>query len=583
MRMPQQPQQQQQPAEPATLHAPATGTATGWDRPDRVTSTAIDALLGKLSARDKGYFAYDGLERSIDPGFCPELSRNREPLMNRGYFARVDTIRCVVLTFMQSVFDAAEAATRLNTFDNNRPAFQIVNVGAGLDPFYFWLKAEVERAYQLTQPKRFKYIELDLPELLAEKNKNIRRIETDETMAAECILSKNATVYNSTVSIPASSSGIKNDEFQPIIIHSPDYIQVPCDLRNIDLVETKCQNLLDPNLPTLFLVECVMVYLEASEGDALLRWMSTRAVPNAAVCLCQYEPFNPTDRFGTTMSRNLARRGCALRSLHDYSSLEAHVKRYQNCGWEEISIANMYSIYNECLDPINRMRIEQLELFDEMEEWRLIQQHYFASVSVRHARDRTDYFPLTSLVAFWEECRVTSDGGNNCGAVPRFSTEELRKTSSHLDVLEKVASKMLKRRESADGAGTSAYSSTGRASFAATWYDGRLGSTNSYSDLSGRASLDAHGIRKWLQNPLRSSPRICAAASAPDMNLFQPPPLHYQPQRANTHSSSTTLGCVPEEQQQDYNINNMNSYGDDDDITQPPRMVADVLKDLMKK
>ena len=36
----------------------------------------------------------------------------------------------------------------------------------------------------------------------------------------------------------------------------------------------------------------------------------------------------------------------------------------------------MYDIYNNILDKKDRDRIQRLELFDEYEDWKLIQQHY---------------------------------------------------------------------------------------------------------------------------------------------------------------------------------------------------------------
>jgi len=42
-------------------------------------------------------------------------------------------------------------------------------------------------------------------------------------------------------------------------------------------------------------------------------------------------------------------------------------------------------VYNKCIDPVDRRRIEKLELFDEFEEWRLIQGHYFLAVAIKVA------------------------------------------------------------------------------------------------------------------------------------------------------------------------------------------------------
>lgn len=68
--------------------------------------------------------------------------------------------------------------------------------------------------------------------------------------------------------------------------------------------------LLTPHrLPTFFLSECVMVYMEPAESRALIRWVAdsfTRAV------FVTYEQIHPDDAFGRVMMENLAVR--ALRA-----------------------------------------------------------------------------------------------------------------------------------------------------------------------------------------------------------------------------------------------------------------------------
>jgi hypothetical protein len=59
-------------------------------------------------------------------------------------------------------------------------------------------------------------------------------------------------------------------------------------------------------LPTLFLCECVLIYLEASEAAAVLATaaaMAAEAGAPAAVAI--YEQTRPDDAFGSTMISNL--------------------------------------------------------------------------------------------------------------------------------------------------------------------------------------------------------------------------------------------------------------------------------------
>jgi hypothetical protein len=45
----------------------------------------------------------------------------------------------------------------------------------------------------------------------------------------------------------------------------------------------------------------------------------------------------------------------------------------------------MLDVYNKFTDQVEKRRIEKLEMMDEFEEWIIIQNHYFISLSVNYA------------------------------------------------------------------------------------------------------------------------------------------------------------------------------------------------------
>lgn len=47
----------------------------------------------------------------------------------------------------------------------------------------------------------------------------------------------------------------------------------------------------------------------------------------------------------------------------------------------------MCQVYDERLDKIEKARIEKLEIFDEFEEWILIQNHYCICIGKRFAKE----------------------------------------------------------------------------------------------------------------------------------------------------------------------------------------------------
>jgi len=44
-------------------------------------------------------------------------------------------------------------------------------------------------------------------------------------------------------------------------------------------------------------------------------------------------------------------------------------------GWADAKSLDMDTIYKLHLDPVDRARVERLEMFDEFEEWHMIQVH----------------------------------------------------------------------------------------------------------------------------------------------------------------------------------------------------------------
>merc|ERR1719277_2363798 len=65
------------------------------------------------------------------------------------------------------------------------------------------------------------------------------------------------------------------------------------------------------DVPTIFLSECVLVYMQASAGDTIVNWAAS-AVPDAPSAIVVYEQTNPSDPFGQVMVQNFQRRGCPL-------------------------------------------------------------------------------------------------------------------------------------------------------------------------------------------------------------------------------------------------------------------------------
>lgn len=77
------------------------------------------------------------------------------------------------------------------------------------------------------------------------------------------------------------------------------------------------------------------------------------------------------------MLENLLERGCELYGIKDCPDEASQEARLREAGFETYQKSvSMDKVYQRHLDATERRRIECLEMFDEFEEWILLQSHY---------------------------------------------------------------------------------------------------------------------------------------------------------------------------------------------------------------
>ncbi|KAI8928640.1 S-adenosyl-L-methionine-dependent methyltransferase [Entophlyctis helioformis] len=170
---------------------------------------------------------------------------------------------------------------------------------------------------------------------------------------------------------------------------SPSYVLVAADLRELVASGGSGGNGgygYDPTAPTLFIAECVLVYLDPQIAEGVLR---AAAESEAGVTgdrfFVTYEQVGPHDAFGRTMVANLRARGIELRGLEATPTLDAQVQRYLRTGWTLGRAVDLHTAWQRHLPDEEKLRVAQLEMFDEIEEWVLLSQHYCISWAAKSA------------------------------------------------------------------------------------------------------------------------------------------------------------------------------------------------------
>ena len=302
-----------------------------------VIATNDSATESKLRAVQLGYWSDPFITRvSCMPQPPP---RSGSPLVNRGYFARVRFVERCVVEFGAAAAAAAEAK-----------GFQVVSLGCGFDSTFFRMRAEGRFADTAAPLKR--WVDVDLPSV-AEKKR--RAVSGDAELAA------------------AAAEG------------GAVYRVLSADLREAEALSATLLSEgagLDAALPTLFVSECVLIYLRPAEGDAAIHAVA-EAFPASA--FVTYEQIRPETAFGKRMLENLACRGCPLLSLQRYPSLAAQEARYASHGGAvTVRAKDMNAVWATLSDEDVR-RANRIEMLDEVEEWQLILSHYCFVVAASQA------------------------------------------------------------------------------------------------------------------------------------------------------------------------------------------------------
>ncbi len=310
---------------------------------DPVQRTNDDATHCKRSAVGLGYWKdpYLGAFGS-NPSYSDEA--RKAPEIHLGYYTRVSAIWRLIVKSLNRVAEL------------QGQKIQIVNLGAGYDTLFWRLTDYLE---QIQRPDLLhSFVDIDLPEVTARKCLYVRK--------SKLLLSR------------VAGDGNEEVKFSRTDLHGLKYHTVAANFTDLNLMERKLQECsgFRFDVPTLFIAECVFVYIDPIKVSHFLKWITTNF--HASVGLINHEQLNIYDKFGQVMLENLSHRGCSLPGIEACRNKTTHVDRLLTADWHAGFCWTMNEVYN--MIPKDEIeRVEKIEFLDERELVSQLFEHYCVS------------------------------------------------------------------------------------------------------------------------------------------------------------------------------------------------------------
>ncbi|XP_035030289.2 tRNA wybutosine-synthesizing protein 4 [Hippoglossus stenolepis] len=291
-----------------------------------VQGTNDSSVVSKASAAARGYFHDHFLQHFV----CKEA--RRAPLINRGYYVRWRAVDHCVRRFLHVT--------------ENCPKRQILSLGAGFDSLYFRLRADEALAGVVV-------FEVDFPDVAGRKT---------------ALISSNITLRGMLdPHLPAPTGAVH--------VCSGQYRLLGLDVREESQVKEALEAAgLDWAAPTLILSEVVLTYMETQWSDVVISW-AAKLLPQSLFVM--YEQIHPHDPFGSIMQDHFHKLNSTLHALRQYPDTAAQRRRFLDKGWDQCVCLDMNDFYLGLVPEDERRRVEDLEPFDEYEEWHQKCSHYF--------------------------------------------------------------------------------------------------------------------------------------------------------------------------------------------------------------
>lgn len=325
--------------------------------PDRSAAKPDDLLV--MATNNSSISSKRSVERLYYPNephffrFFVKKFQRRAPLINRGYHLRLHVIDVTLRNFLRQPSPTSSSKTKV-----------IVNLGCGSDviPWQCWTR------YPDDSRSCVQFVDVDFPDLIRNKRQIV--LNTPELLA--------------------NLSAVETRDTDPnVLLRSDRYTQIGVDLRNVSALENALSSIFNVrDCHFLFVAEVSITYMETSSADALIQWAASLG-QGAEFCLLeQILPDGPDHPFATTMLKHFEKLSCPIKSVGKYSTIEQQCERFRDRGWSTIKAQSLWSAWSGdfFFTPNDRQQLDQIEPFDEHEEFALFASHYL----LLHARNYGD-------------------------------------------------------------------------------------------------------------------------------------------------------------------------------------------------
>ncbi|GKT59219.1 leucine carboxyl methyltransferase 1 [Colletotrichum tofieldiae] len=320
------------------------GPSSGPTHDQTIQGTDDDAAGSRLSAVNAGYLADPYAQFFVENLAGPPP--RRLPIINRGTYTRTVALDNLIDSFLDDP-DGMQSGSKQR---------QIISLGAGTDTRPFRLFPRAGR-----------------PELV------YHEIDFAVTVRKKARIVQSVPPLRQILGVPSvEEDGSWSSQPSP----TDKYYCHSRDLR--DLVRDSAPPLagLRTDIPTLLISECCLCYLETSTTKDIAAWFEQK-IPNLAIII--YEPIRPDDPFGKMMTSNLAARRIRMPTLESYKLPQDQTQRLRDAGFEHANALTVERIWESWVSTDEKERVDRLEGLDEVEEWKLLADHYVVAWGWRGA------------------------------------------------------------------------------------------------------------------------------------------------------------------------------------------------------